>query len=120
MEEKEFCLLDEEKVVKNYLFKYTTPFMGLYCYMNQFLSLRPVKGFKGKKICVVVVPKKVFPTAVLRNKVKRKVSEAYRVIIKTMPQDKVFACKIYPTKHIIDQTQEDIIYQINSILKTHV
>ncbi len=58
--------------------------------------LRPViRGFSGKnsKIAdfpikpVISVSKKVFKTAVLRNKAKRKVREAYRLAVKGLNHD---------------------------------
>lgn len=92
----------------------------LFCQKTTFFQY-PFKiffrsnDFNSNRI-LITVPKKIFPKAIDRNTIKRKIRESYRTQIKKEANGKNFdIALIYTQKQVVDQ--KVIFHKVSEILK---
>lgn len=87
--------------------------------MSPKIASVSVKVLKDKNI-LISVPKKIFRTAVERNKVKRIIRESLRSIKTGMPIIKDYEIKVMPTRYILTEDFVTITEQIKNQIKKYV
>lgn len=87
--------------------------------MSPKIASVSVKVLKDKNI-LISVPKKIFRTAVERNKVKRIIRESLRSIKTDIPVIKDYEIKVMPTRYILTEDFVTITEQIKNQIKKYV
>lgn len=87
--------------------------------MSQKIASVSVRVLKDKNI-LISVPKKMFRTAVERNKVKRIIRESLRSIKTEIPVIKDYEIKVMPTRHILTEKFITITEQLKNQIKKYV
>jgi ribonuclease P protein component len=82
---------------------------------GSLLSLKYKEGSGKKPKFAVVVSKKVSNSAVKRNKVKRRVREVVRVLVKD-GRVKGLSCVVITNRDILDKSVDEILEDLSAVL----
>lgn len=95
---------------------------GSYFYLHPFkIVFLPAKNLSNHQI-LISVPKKNHKTAVVRNKIKRRIREAYRLNKPALSSDKnLLIAYIYTSKEILDfaSIEKSVIKGHDTLAKKH-